>query len=177
MLITIDGLVISRREFGESSCFIDIFTKEYGVIEVMAKGVKKLNHPLAQATGLFAYSSFCLNKKSLKYTINSAKCKHVFHSLSGDLALLSLAAYFAELIKYTQLPEQSSGDVLKAALIAFTELEHGEPQGKIKTAFEVKLIDALGISHPDIDAKQSETYLTEQLGRGFKTLDYYKSIL
>lgn len=176
MLITIDGLVISRRAFGDTSCFIDIFTSEYGVIEVIAKGVKKLNNPLAQSTGLFAYSSFCLNKNNLKYNINSAKCKHVFHGLSGDLVHFSLAAYFAELIKYTQLPEQSSGEVLKAALIAFTELEHGERHSRVKTAFEVKLIRALGIAHPELNPEQSEMYLLEQLGRGFKTLDYYKSL-
>jgi DNA repair protein RecO (recombination protein O) len=177
MLITIDGLVISRREFGDTSCFIDIFTAEFGVIETAAKGVKRLNSPLSQPTGLFAYSTFCLNKSNLKYNINSAKCKHVFHGLSGDLLSFSLAAYFAELVKFTQLPEQSSGETLKAMLIALTELEHGEQHNKVKSTFEHKLIHALGIAPPDLHPAHSEQYLLEHIGRGFKTLDYFKSLL
>ena len=176
MLITIDGLVTGRREYGDTSCFIDIFTGEYGVIEVLAKGVKKLNSPLAQPTGLFAYSSFCLNKSNLKYTINSAKCKHVFHAISHDLTSFALAAYFAELVKYTQLPEQSSVSVLKAMLIALTELEHNEPHDSVKSKFEFELIDALGISHADLNPEHTEKHLLYHLGRGFKTLDYFKSL-
>ncbi|MCL2070806.1 MAG: DNA repair protein RecO [Oscillospiraceae bacterium] len=177
MLVNVDGLVISRRDFGDSSCFVDIFTGEYGVIEVAAKGVKKLNNPLAQPTGLFTYSAFCLNKKNLKYTINSAKCKHGFHSLSGDLSALSLASYFAELVKFTQLPEQSAGETLKSMLIALTELEHGSPHEQVKSTFEMKLIHALGINHPKLKTEDSEKYLLYHLGKTFKTLDYYKGMV
>jgi len=177
MLITLDSLVISRREFGETSCFIDVLTEEYGVIEVVAKGVKKLNSPFASSTGIFTYSTFCLNKKNLRYTLNSAKCKNSFHQLSDDLISLSLAAYFAELVKFTQPPEQSSGEVLKMMLIALTELEHGIEHGRVKSDFEYKLIHALGIAHPELQVEHSERYLLNSLDRGFRTLDYFKSLM
>ena len=180
MLITIDGLVVSRREFGETSCFIDILTKEYGVIEVAAKGIRKLNSPIGASTGLFSYSTFCLNKSNLRYTINSAKCKRGFHGLSSDLSALALASYFAELVRFTQLPEQSSGDVLKLMLIALTELEHESPHAQVKSAFEMGLIHSLGIMPPNLSPqnseKHSEQYLLEHLGRGFKSLDYYNNL-
>lgn len=176
VLITTDGLVTGRRGFGETSCFADILTAEYGVVEVVAKGVKKLNNPLAQPVGLFAYSSFCLNKNGLKYIVNSAKCKHVFHKLSGDLAAFSLAAYFAELVKYTQMPEQASGTVLKDMLIALTELEYGVEHDTVKRTFEFRLIHSLGIAPPELKPEQSEYCLLEHFGRGFKTLDYYKQL-
>ena len=40
MLFTYDGIVVGRREIGESNCFIDILTDEQGIIEATAHGVK-----------------------------------------------------------------------------------------------------------------------------------------
>ena len=82
-------------------CFIDILTDEYGVIEVTAHGIRKITSKNAGACGLFAYSKFCLAKSGLKYTLNSAEPKFSFHGISSDLEALSLAAYFAEVIKST----------------------------------------------------------------------------
>lgn len=180
MLITVDGLVISRRNYSDTSCYIGILTKEFGVVETLAKGVRRLNSPLSQATGLFAHSEFCFNKNSnLNYTINSAKCKHSFHELSADLRGLALAAYFAELVRYTQPPEQSSGNVLKLLLIALTELEHGVLPCEVKVKFEFGLICELGFAYSGLEhatPRECEEFLLEQFGKGFKTLNYYKSL-
>jgi DNA repair protein RecO (recombination protein O) len=177
MLVTIDGLVISRREFGDTSCFIDIFTKEYGVIEVAAKGVKKLNSPLAQPTALFAFSTFCLNKRNLRYTVNSAKCKLTFHEIAGDLKRLALAAYFAELIKFTATPEQDSGGMLRFMLIALYELNRDRYTiERIKSDFEVNISNESGFAE-EVNTISAEAHLLHHLEReSFKTLDYYKSL-
>ena len=179
MLITIDGLVISRREFGDTSCFLDIFTKEYGVIEVIAKGVKKINSPLAQSTGLFTYSTFCLNKRDLRYTINSAKCKMSFHHLSSDLQRLALAAYFAELVKFTATPEQDSGGSLRLMLIALYELCRNPAKytiEQIKERFEKGLATELGFDE-EVNTISAEAHLLHHLEKeSFRSLDYYRSL-
>ena len=43
MLYTVEGLVISRRDIGESSCFLDVLTDELGLLEVSARGVKSIS--------------------------------------------------------------------------------------------------------------------------------------
>jgi DNA repair protein RecO (recombination protein O) len=177
MLITVDGLVISRREFGDTSCFIDVFTKEYGVIEVMARGVKKLNSALAQPTALFSYSAFCFNKRDLRYTINSAKCKHSFHQLSGDLKRLALAAYFAELVKFTATPEQDSGGSLRLILMALYDLCRDKYTiEEVKVRFEKGLATELGFDE-EVNSISSEAHLLHHLERGrFKALEYFNSL-
>ncbi|MCL2037249.1 MAG: DNA repair protein RecO [Oscillospiraceae bacterium] len=177
MLVTINGLVISRREFGETSCYIDIFTKEFGVIEVAAKGVKSLKNSNNSSTGLFSYSTFCMNKRNLRYTINSVKMNHSFHRLSSDLKRLALAAYFAELIRFTATPEQDSGGMLRLTLIALYELCRDKYNiQQIKSGFESEFACELGFGKGD-SPDSPESYLLERLEvKGFKTLDYYKSI-
>jgi DNA repair protein RecO (recombination protein O) len=179
MLVTVDALVIARREFGDTSCFVDVLTKEYGVIEVVAKGVKKLNSPFAAATTLFSYNTFCLNKNNskLRYTLNSAKCNLTFHALAEDLQKLALAAYFSELVKFTATPEEESGDLLRSLLIALYELCRTPPryeQPQIKAKFECKLAEELGFGVLSDNPEKDLLLLLEQ--KSFKTLKYYKSL-
>ena len=42
MIIT-EGIVIKERSVGEQDKFIDILTKEYGVVEAAVKGARKIN--------------------------------------------------------------------------------------------------------------------------------------
>ena len=152
MLVTVDGIVISRREIGENNAFLDILTKEYGVIEVIAHGVKKLNSSNLGSTGLFSYATFCLNKSSLKYTLNSAKPIYLFYKLSEDLKKLSLATYFADVARYTSASEEYGGDFLRFFAMALFQLEKENASAElIKAVFELRTAAMLGFL-PDLRA-------------------------
>jgi DNA repair protein RecO (recombination protein O) len=152
MLITVDGIVIGQRNVGENSRFLDILTDELGVIEVTAHAVKKINSKNAGSAAIFTYSKFCLNKFKSRYSINSAEPIYSFHKLSSDFTALSLAAYFADLIKYTSASEQKADGLLRFMAISLYELEKENSDIKrIKAVFELKLSQILGLS-PDLIA-------------------------
>ncbi|MDR0223192.1 MAG: DNA repair protein RecO [Oscillospiraceae bacterium] len=146
MLITVDGLVIARRDAGDSSCYVDILTEEYGVIEILARGVKKITSQNAPSAAIFTYAVFCLDKKALTYTLNSARSKYSFHNLSADMRTLSLAAYFSEVIKYASASEQNNGGALRLMLMALYELEKGRTPALIKAVFELRASSELGMA-------------------------------
>ncbi len=155
MLVTVEGIIIGRRTIGENNCFIDILTDEYGVIEATAHGIRKLTSKNAGACGLFAYSKFCLSKSGVRYTLNSAEPKFSFHGISADLEALSLAAYFAEIIKSTTAPEQEAVGFLRLMAISLFEIEKRRinlPQ--IKAVFELRIASMLGFA-PDLRACRS----------------------
>ena len=60
MLITTDGIVLRERTVGDTGKFIDILTRDYGVIELSVRGVRKINSKSGSGTQLFAYSKFSL---------------------------------------------------------------------------------------------------------------------
>ena len=152
MLVTVEGIVVGRRDIGESNCFLDILTSEYGVIEAVAHGVMKQGSKNASATGLFSYSIFCLNKTNVHYSINSTQPKYIFFGLSSDLQKLSLATYFADVIKYTSSAEQHSGDILRFFAITLYKLEQEKADCTvIKSVFELKIMSMLGFM-PDLRA-------------------------
>ena len=72
-LTTVSGVVIRERQSGDNDKFLDILTETDGVVEVMAKGVKKFTCQFASASQLYAYSKFCLTQRRGRYYIESAE--------------------------------------------------------------------------------------------------------
>lgn len=155
MLVTYDGIVIGRREIGENSCFIDILTDEQGIVEATAHGAKKINSNLLSSAALFSYSTFCLNKNKLRYTVNSAKPKFGFHELGSDIEKLALASYFAQAVKYCTPSEQVQSEnacdsLVRFFAIALFEILHAGGDGRslnaVKSAFELRYSAMLGFA-------------------------------
>ncbi|MCM1298795.1 MAG: DNA repair protein RecO [Firmicutes bacterium] len=152
MLVTVEGIVIGKRDIGENNCFIDVLTNQFGVIEATAHGVKKTNSSILASAGLFSYSKLCFNKNNLKYTLNSAEPKHSFFGLSSDLTKFSLAVYLADIIKYTSASEQNGEDILRFFAITLFELEKENADCDIiKAVFELRIASMLGFL-PDLRA-------------------------
>lgn len=151
-LLTYDGIVVSRREIGDNSLFLDILTDEQGIIEAAAHGAKKLNSPISGSVGLFSYSTFCLSKSKLRYTINSAKPKRSFHALGRDIVKLALASYFAQAVKLCTPHEQRQDSLVRFLAISLYEAEGAVNSARlscVKSAFELRYSCMLGFP-PDL---------------------------
>ncbi|MBP1543673.1 MAG: DNA repair protein RecO [Oscillospiraceae bacterium] len=151
MLFTYDGIVVGRREVGDNSCFIDILTDEQGIIEASAHGAKKLNSAILSSASLFAYSTFCLNKTKLRYTVNSAKPKYSFHDIGSDIEKLALASYFAQTVRFCTPEEQTQDSMVRFFAIALYEINSAERLETVRSAFELRYASMLGY-HPDLRA-------------------------
>lgn len=156
LLVTYDGIVVGRREVGDNSCFIDILTDEQGIVEAAAHGAKKINSNLLSSAALFSYSTFCLNKNKLRYTVNSAKPKYSFHALGSDIEKLALASYFAQAVKHCTPSEQVQGEnnrdshVRFFAVSLYETLHAGQENSRtllaVKSAFELRYSAMLGFA-------------------------------
>lgn len=149
MLLTTMGVVIGERAYGENDKFIDIFTKDHGIIEVTVKGGRKLNSKNASATGLFSYSKFCVSKRGERYYLNSSEIENTFYDLRFDVKKLALASYFAELLKYTVLSYDSDKSyeiILKLLLNTLYYLEKDTHDIMLlKSVFELRLLSEIGL--------------------------------
>ncbi len=165
MLVTYDGIVVGRREIGENSCFIDILTDEQGIVEATAHGAKKINSNLLSSASLFSYSTFCLNKNKMRYTVNSAKPKFGFHEIGADIEKLALASYFAQAVKFCTPSEQNQLESSRDSLVLFFAVSlyetlhageqvtsgHTRTLAAVKAAFELRYSSMLGFA-PDLVA-------------------------
>ena len=147
--MTTMGVVIGERAYGENDKFIDVFTKDYGIIEVTVKGGRKLNSKNSASTALFAYSKFCVSNRGERYYLNSSEIENTFYNLRLDIKKLALASYFAELLKYTVLSYDSDKAyeiILKLLLNTLYYLEKDTHNIMLlKSIFELRLLSEIGL--------------------------------
>lgn len=151
-LITTNGLVIRERSSRENDKFIDILTRDLGIIEINVRGAKKITSKSSAGTQMFTYSTLCFSKKGNRYFLNSCTPVRSFYSLSQDIFIYSLACYFCELVKYTITSEQHSENVLRLLLNTLHFLALGKKDiSLLKSIFELRLLTEIGFM-PDLVA-------------------------
>lgn len=151
-MTTVEGIVLKERSVGEQDKFIDILTGESGVLEVSVKGAKKINGKSGSSTQLLAYSRFCIDKRGSYLYLNSAEPIHIFYGLRNSLTKISLASYFAEIMRFCIKPEAQNGDIMRLMLNTLHYLENGKRSEKmLKSVFELRLMSEIGYM-PDIVA-------------------------
>ena len=151
MIIT-EGIVLKERSVGEQDKFIDILTKESGVIELSVKGARKINGKSGSSTQLFAYSRFCYDSRKGRLYLNSAEPIHIFYDLRSSLTGLTLASYFAEVLRFCIGQDKGSENVMRLMLNTLHYLEKGlRSEALLKSIFELRLLSEIGFM-PDVVA-------------------------
>ena len=164
MLITTDGIVIRERFVGENDKYIDVLTKDLGLIEINIKGARKSNSKNSSSTQLFAYSKFCFSKKKDRYYLNSSEPIKIFYNLRLDIKKLALASYFAEVLKYSVVSEEPADMVLRLFLNSLHYLANGERAITfIKSIFELRFLTEIGLMPDLLACKDCNQYSSEKM--------------
>ncbi len=147
-MLTVKGLVIRERPYGDNDKFLSILTDSNGLIDVYARGVKKQNARNASVSQTFCYANFCFSEgKNGGYILNSAEPIRLFYDIRLEVSRFSLASYFCEMILYTCVSEQPSGEVLRLILNSLHVLSKGEKSEMlVKAVFELRLLCELGLT-------------------------------
>ncbi len=145
MLTKVEGIIISTTLYQETSLVINIFTKEYGIIGLMAKGVKSIKNPLHALTLKYTYGFFYIYYKKEKLSLlKDVDIIDPFKNIHQDLNLLSYMAYITDLSQqvYKESHEIKIYDMLINSLKQLNQKK--DPQ-IIAQILEVKYLDYLGV--------------------------------
>lgn len=141
----IRGVVLKERAFGENDKFIDILTKERGIIELAAKGSRKINSASGSSSQLFAYSRFCISQKGERLFLSSAEPIHIFYGLRNSLSKVSLASYFADVLRFCIGEDTDIGEIMRLFLNSLYYLENEQrSEAMLKSVFELRLMSEIG---------------------------------
>lgn len=149
-MIIQEGIVLRERLVGEHDKFLDVLTKNSGIIEVSAKGAGKIGGKSRSSAQLFAYSRFCMDRRGSRYYLNSAEPIHIFYGLRDSLTKIALASYFSEVLTFCINEECGGAEIMRLILNTLHYLENGKRnQQLLKSVFELRLMSEIGFM-PDI---------------------------
>ena len=141
------GYVIKTTDVKDNDVILNVYTREYGIVALYARGIKKSTSKNAYACQLFDYSEFMIDMNQIKsmQLLKSATLKKEFMGIRSDYDRLALASVVIELAGY--LEEDNIFDLLETTLHYLDS--HKEPY-TIFNLFVVKYLDMLGLS-PEVD--------------------------
>ncbi|MBQ9024443.1 MAG: DNA repair protein RecO [Bacilli bacterium] len=147
----VKGIIINERPYSETSKLLNVFTKEYGIVGVIAKGAKRLKSPLRSVTSKLTYGYFQFNYRKEK--LSNLVCVDVinpFNEIKKDLFKISYASYLLELTSQVmkQTSEKEIFDYLENSLL---KIEEGFDPVIITNILELKYLDYLGIK-PELNS-------------------------
>lgn len=145
MVDKIEGIVVGERAYGETSKIIQILTKEYGVIGVIAKGARSLKSDLRTTTTKLTYGYFYMNYKEGKLSIlTSVDVISGFLNIQKDIMKISYASYMLDLAE--QVMRQNIDDrIFDNLLAALMKVDEGFDPVIISSILELKCLDYLGV--------------------------------
>lgn len=150
MMTEVEGIIITERPYSETSKLLTIFTKEYGLINVMAKGAKQLKSELRIVSERLTYAKFNIQYKKDKIsTLINATIIDRLKAIKTDIDKISYVSYILELTE--QVAKQHYNERLYELVIsAILKINDNYDGFVIMNIFELKCLDFLGVM-PVID--------------------------
>ena len=148
--VNVEGVVLKQSAYKENDMILHVYTKDYGKISFVAKGVKKLTSKNARAVSPMMVSEFSLNlKKGLSTLIKATPVhylRHIKESIESEIIGNYILEYFYRYVEENDPDE----DVYKQLIQSLEALDHGYSPFLVYCLFQVFILEHNGIS-VDVD--------------------------
>ncbi len=151
MYLKTDGIVLRQVDYKDADQILTVLTKQYGLMTLRAKGVRRGSSAIRSACQLLTYSEFTVFENKGFHTIREAVILEPFSELRKDIELLSLASYFAQAAEVLSQEDTPDSEILPLTLNALYALcKLNLPQRFVKAVFEFRLACLAGYM-PSLD--------------------------
>lgn len=119
---TTHAIVLKRSNLGEADRIVTIFSKEYGKMRVMAKGIRRIGSRRSPHVEVFSHSILMLHRAKTWDIVTEATPINVFSLLRMHLPRVTSAYYLCELVDVLLPDRQEHRDVFTLLLGALQML-------------------------------------------------------
>jgi len=147
------GLVLNKKDLRETSLIIDFYTKEFGKICGIVKGVRSDPKKFASNLEIFSLNEIIFYRKthSSFHLISQADKLDNFTRVRQNIDRATTAAFMMEMVSSIMQLEDKNEEVFDLTLAALKELETNYNPEKIATIFKIKMLSLSGFK-PHFDS-------------------------
>lgn len=162
-IYTAHAIVLKRRNIGEADRILTIFSKQYGKMRVVAKGIRRIHSRRAAHLEVFSHTAVVLHRGKTWDSVTEATPIHAFALLRESLPRVSVGYYLCELVDALLPERQEHRDVytfLVDALTQLNDVSEADPVA-LSEQFALELLRSLGYLAHDrsILSGQIEPYI------------------
>ena len=138
------GVVLRHMEYGEADRILSFYTLEYGKVQAIAKGIRKMRSRKAGHLEPFSRVELMLARGRNLDVISQAEAQSTYEHLRADLKLIAYAAYVLELLDRFTYEEGENRPLYNLLVNTLSRLDEGSPPQTTVHYYEVQLMDLLG---------------------------------
>ncbi|MEJ6952027.1 DNA repair protein RecO [Natronospora cellulosivora (SeqCode)] len=146
-VINTEGIVIKQFDLGEADKIITFYTKDYGIIRAVAKGVRKGKNRLSGIVLPFSYNNITVYQgRSSLGRINHLNNIYTFTKLREDLTKMAYASFMAEIVDKVGLESDPNQILFSLLLASFHKIliKESEEIKYVELAFKILILSILG---------------------------------
>ena len=143
------GYVLSARHHREADKLAQVYTRQWGKIRVLVKGVRKAQSRLGSSLELFTESDMTLVKRagSDLYVLTQAKILKSHPGLKADFTAITLLQVMADLLLQSLQDGEADGELYRLIGGTLEVLEKGkDAREMVLMGFLLRLLESMG--HP-----------------------------
>lgn len=170
------GFVIKRTNFFDSDRFITFFTRSYGKVEVLARGVRKITSRRSSHTEFLNLVNFQSVKTKKNYILTEIEVIDSFSDLKEDYSKIGAIFLICELVDKLCPPGVGHEDIFFLIKNTVDKLKSDEISS-VLFDFQVKLLTILGFWDEKRKFKNGweiDRYIENLTERKIKTKNYFK---
>jgi len=148
-----EAIVITKRDFRETSLIVDFFTRDFGKMSGLLKGIRTTPKKFASSLEPFSLNEIIFYEKrnSSLHLISQADSRNNFDAIRLSLSKIGIASFMMELVAAVMAVEDKNEEVFNLTLTCIQELAATNNPDKIMTIFKIKMLALSGFK-PHFDS-------------------------
>lgn len=144
---------MARRDFRETSIIADFYTRDFGKMTGLLKGIRQEPAKFASTVEPLSYNEivFYQKRNSALHLVSQCDLRQDFYNLRKDLVKLGLCSVIAELVNEVMPPEDKNESVFDLTLDTLREIDANNNPHKITLLFKIKILALSGFK-PHFDS-------------------------
>lgn len=174
-----EAVILGRKNYGEADRLLTVFSKHYGKLRIIAKGIRRPTSRKKGALELFCHVRLFLAKGKNLDIVTEAEIKDGFFGWRKDLTKVGVAYHLAELVTRLLPEHQEHKEVFELLLESFqslSKLDYWSLYPFIRS-FKTGLLEELGYLERGRNAPRDLDYFIEDLiNSELKTKRFLKTL-
>ena len=143
-LYNAEAINIRTRIFGEADKIIILFTKEYGKLQAIARGARRVTSKFGGRLEIFTYNKMLLAQGKNLDIISQCETIESFYTLREEKEKLNAGFYIVKLIDIITGERQRNEELFNLLLENLFALQNVKDPKRLIRSFEVKLCEIEG---------------------------------
>ena len=153
MIISTEGIVLKTFNYRETSCIATLFSRDYGKVSGIMKGIRTDSRKFGSAVDKFSLNDFVYYRYSKKdlHLISQCDLKQFYFQIRKDYKRNLAANYAVELVDIVMPQEQVNNDIFQMILNYLDALDGVEDIDKLVHILQIKILVLSGF-RPHLDS-------------------------